>query len=319
MKLLIVCSGNEGYISPFISEQVASIIKLGIDCEYFLIQEKGIKGYLKSYYPLKKKINQFMPDLIHAHYGLCGFLVCLIKKRPPLIITYHGSDINLYKNKSAIKLILNPLLSYLANRMADASLFVNKRLIELLRPKKYFSIIPCAVDLDLFYPIDNNLARNKLKLQLSNKYILFSSSFSNPVKNYSLAKSACNKIDAKVIELDKFSREEVNLLLNACDVALLTSLSEGSPQFIKEAMACNCPIVSTDVGDVRQVIGNTEGCYICSYNPADVVEKIKLALSFSETKGRTNGRQCIIDLGLDSETIANKIIKVYENVLFGNK
>ena len=77
---------------------------------------------------------------------------------------------------------------------------------------------------------------------------------------------------------------------------ILTSFSEGSPQIIKESMACNCPIVSTDVGDVRDVIGETEGCYICSYDPKDVADKIKLALTYSEEKGRTNGRKRIIEL-----------------------
>ena len=80
-------------------------------------------------------------------------------------------------------------------------------------------------------------------------------------------------------------------------------------------MACNCPIVSTDVGDVRWVIGNTEGCYKCSYEPGDVAEKIKMALEFARTKGRTKGRQRIIELGLDSESIAKRIVEVYESVI----
>jgi glycosyltransferase involved in cell wall biosynthesis len=104
-------------------------------------------------------------------------------------------------------------------------------------------------------------------------------------------------------------------MLNAADILLLTSFSEGSPQIVKEAMSCNCPIVSTYVGDVRWVIGDTKGCYITTFDPADVVEKIKLALKFSEKIGRTKGRERIIELGLDSDTIAKKIIDVYYSVL----
>lgn len=99
---------------------------------------------------------------------------------------------------------------------------------------------------------------------------------------------------------------------NAADVVLLTSLWEGSPNAIKEAMACNCPVVSTDVGDVREVIGNTEGCYISSFEPRDVAKKIQMALDFSK---RTNGKQSIIELGLDSKTVANKIINIYTKVI----
>jgi glycosyltransferase involved in cell wall biosynthesis len=92
----------------------------------------------------------------------------------------------------------------------------------------------------------------------------------------------------------------------------LTSFHEGSPNVIKEAMACNCPIVSTDVGDVKDVIGNTEGCYITTFDLQDVIRKIKMALDFGK---RTKGRERIMQAGLDSKTIANRIIDVYHQVL----
>src|SRR4030042_4531165 len=100
--------------------------------------------------------------------------------------------------------------------------------------------------------------------------------------------------------------------LNAADVLLLTSFHEGSPNVIKEAMACNCPVVSTDVGDVRWVVGNTSGYYISSFDPGELAEKIKLAIVFREKHRQTNGRDRISELGLDSETVAKKIIDVYK-------
>jgi len=102
---------------------------------------------------------------------------------------------------------------------------------------------------------------------------------------------------------------------SASDVILLTSLWEGSPNVIKEAMACNCPIVTTDVGDVRWIIGDTEGCYIASLDPNDYSLKMKKALDFAQKSGKTNGRNRIIYLGLDADTIALRIIGVYEKVL----
>jgi teichuronic acid biosynthesis glycosyltransferase TuaC len=95
-------------------------------------------------------------------------------------------------------------------------------------------------------------------------------------------------------------------------VVLLTSLWEGSPNVIKEAMACNTPIVSTDVGDVKEIIGKTEGCFITSFDPEDVSDKIKKALEFGK---RTTGREDIKHL--ESGVVAKRIIAIYKNVLDG--
>jgi teichuronic acid biosynthesis glycosyltransferase TuaC len=93
---------------------------------------------------------------------------------------------------------------------------------------------------------------------------------------------------------------------------LLTSFNEGSPQFIKEAMACNCPIVSTDVGDVNEIIGKTDGCFICGFNKEDVKEKIEICLEFAEKNGRTDGRNHLIKAGLTSDHISAKVMDVYK-------
>jgi len=87
---------------------------------------------------------------------------------------------------------------------------------------------------------------------------------------------------------------------------------EASPMVVKEAMACNVPVVSTDVGDVKKVIGDTEGCYICERNPQDVAEKIEKAL---ESNARTKGRERIINLGLGLDQIAAKIIDIYKGLV----
>jgi glycosyltransferase involved in cell wall biosynthesis len=100
--------------------------------------------------------------------------------------------------------------------------------------------------------------------------------------------------------------------LNEADVLAFSSFMEGSPNVIKEAMACNCPIVSTDVGDVRWVLGDTKGCYIASFDPADFAKKMELAIHFSQVVGRTKGRQRIVALGLDMNTVAKRIMAVYK-------
>jgi teichuronic acid biosynthesis glycosyltransferase TuaC len=301
MRILIVCSGNTKN-RTFINDQAESLKRLGVQIEYFFITRRGAFGYLKSLESLKTTIKKAGCDLVHAHYGLSGML-SILQRTTPVVITFHGSDINALRNR---------FISTYAGFFARWNIFVSRRLYQkvCLKPKHY-SIIPCGVDLKLFHPIDRNQARNELGLSDARKYVLFPSSFDNRCKNYPLAKKALESLgDVTLLELAGCSRERVNLLINACDAVLMTSLCEGSPQVIKEAMACNCPIVSTDVGDVKESIGNTDGCYITSFKPEDVAKNIRMAIDFGR---RTNCRDKIIHLEINN--IAQMVLGVYKKVL----
>jgi teichuronic acid biosynthesis glycosyltransferase TuaC len=304
---LIVCSGNVNNFDfilhhSFIYEQINSVKhSYNIDYDTYFIKGKGFIGYLKNLQKLKNKIREYSPDIVHAHFGLSGLVSCL-QRITPVIVTFHGSDANSYVK----------FLSKVTAHLAIFSIYVEQKISKKINVNKKNAIIPCGLELDKFFPIERKVARDKLNLVQDQNYILFSSAFNNPVKNYNLAKKGIEllKNEFSVIELKNRTREEVNLLINACNLLILTSISEGSPQIIKEAMACNCPIVSTDVGDIRELIGNTEGCYLTSFEPEDVANKIKLALKFGK---RTNGRERIKHL--DNKIIAKKIMDVYKTVL----
>ncbi len=288
-----------------------SLAKLGIELTLFQINKRGMIGYLLHLRPLIKFIKKNKPDVIHAHYGLSG-LLANFQRRIPVVTTFHGSDINDYKIYK---------FSFYAHKLSAASIFVGEKMHLKMPSKKYDSVIPCAVDTKLFYPIFNIDKNTFLVFQQNCINILFTSSFKNTIKNYPLAKDACLCLERKtgkkvnLIEFSNFDRLQANLLLNSIECVLLTSFSEGSPQVIKEAMACNKPIVATNVGDIECLFGNTEGCYLTSFDPEDVAEKIELAIEFGKNKGSTKGRERIIELGLDSSTVAKKIIEVYKTVL----
>jgi glycosyltransferase involved in cell wall biosynthesis len=308
MKILIVCSGNVDNFDfkihqAFIYEQIEAVKNLyNIEYETFFIKGKGILGYLKNLTLLNSKIKSFLPDLIHAHFGLSGLLACLQRKKP-VVITFHGSDGHVPQVR---------FLSKIAARISQFNIFVSRTINKLIFENRRDSIIPCGINLEAFYPIEMKTAREKLNMDIEKEYILFASNFSNKIKNAQLAFSALEKLGngCELIELKDKGREEVNLLLNACNFLLLTSLSEGSPQIIKEAMACNCPIVSTDVGDVREVINDTEGCYITLFDSNDVAAKLNLALQFNI---RTNGREKIKHF--DNKFIAAKVYSVYKQIV----
>jgi hypothetical protein len=235
LKVLIVSSGNAGQISPFVHEQVESIKRSGVEFDYYNILGKGISGYLKNVRPLKKKIKSYQPDIIHSHYGLSGLLSLLAKQRKPLIATFHGNDINTLHPSNNSKPNWNKALSRIVHYLADHSIFVTEDIANQIKAKPVKSdIIPCQVNLDTFYPVNKVEAREYFKFSPLKRYVLFSSSFKTPIKNFQLANEVCLHFDnLELIELSGYTREEVNLLLNACDLALITSYNEGSCQFLK--------------------------------------------------------------------------------------
>jgi teichuronic acid biosynthesis glycosyltransferase TuaC len=307
MKILIVCSTTKNKINPFVIDQITALNALGENIEYFTIAGNGVSGYLKSLPGLMKSIKKYKPDLVHAHYGLSG-LLSVLQRKIPVIITFHGSDVN---NKW-----VRPF-SWLASRFSIGNIFVSKEMLQLMpSPNSY--VIPCGVDMELFKPIKQSEARKEFGLNPDKKYILFSSGFDNTVKNYPLAKSAVSLLsnnNIELLELKGLSRTQVSHLMNAVDMVLMTSFTEGSPQFIKEAMACNILIVSTNVGDISWLFGDSEGHFITSYETNNIAENIEIALEYSKEKTNKQGRQRIIELELDAESVAKRIIAIYSKVL----
>lgn len=305
LKILIVCSGNFSnsfeISKAFVYDQVNELRNQNIEVDIFLIKGNGIIGYLKNLKALKTLIKKNKYSLLHAHGGLSS---CLSNMQflIHVVTTFHGSDINK----------LNQLIfSQFAFLFSSWNIFVSKKLKKKIFSKtNNTSIIPCGVDLSVFKPIPKtNFINSSQSIKI--RKVLFASSFNNKIKNPSLAKLACSLADnVDLIELKNKTRFEVNSLLNSVDLLLMTSFSEGSPQIIKEAMACNCPIVSLDVGDVREIIGTTERCFISSSDPKELSKYINLSLKDGR---RTNGRSKISHLS--NKVIVEEIIKVYNLVL----
>ncbi|QHV95260.1 glycosyltransferase [Spirosoma endbachense] len=311
MRILIVCSGNAPNFDfqlhqAFIYDQVEALKQLDstLQFDFFFIRGKGLTGYLSCLKNLSDQLKSQAYHCVHAHVALSGLLANL-QRQVPVVTTFHGSDINV------------PLLrgvSLLVEMLSRRTIYISHRLVEkaIYAGKAKRSVIPCGVDFALFRPRPKQQSREQLGLSLNKRYILFSSSFDITVKNYPLAKAALRLLHDETIELlelKNYTRKLVALLLSAVDLALMTSYSEGSPQFVKEALACNCPVVSTDVGDVRLVMGDIPGCHITSYDSADVAEKIRLVLSnTAPVVSRGHIQQ------FDKQLIAKQVRGVYQQL-----
>ncbi|WP_080237107.1 glycosyltransferase [Spirosoma rigui] len=310
MRILIVCSGNAPNFKlsqhqAFVYDQVAALKRRdqALQFDYFFITGRGLTGYLSCLKKLTRKLNSQPYQCIHAHVAMSGMLANL-QRRVPVITTFHGSDINVP---------LLRVISLLVELLSRRTIYVSPGLVSkaiYTGPKR--AIIPCGVDLNVFRPRNKMESRQKLGLLSHKKYVLFSSDFGNAVKNYPLARAATNLLaddTIELLELKNYTRQEVALLFTAVDVALMTSFSEGSPQFIKEALACNCPVVSTDVGDARLVMNGIPGCHLTTYDPTDVAQNIQSVLTATSPFLSRHYVQ-----HLDNQLIADQIRTLYHQV-----
>lgn len=310
MKVLIVSRYKKAFynhILPFVYEQGEALHKSDVEVDYFLVEGDGLFSYFKSVKPLKDKIKEFHPDIVHAHYGLSG-ITAILQRKVPVVTTFHNGETLGYKQNilSSIASLFNKHTIYVAQHVYDKTYF---------KRSSNYTILPCGVNLSELPILDYAETRKKLGFSPDVKYILFGGAFDNLRKNYPLLRDAIKliseyKID--VVEMKGLSRMQTNELMCACDLFALPSKSEGSPQALKEAMACNCPIVATDVADIKYLLGDVNGHFICTFEPENVASKIKDALSLN---GRTKGRERIIELGLTNDIVAKKLIDIYKSVL----
>ena len=180
-------------------------------------------------------------------------------------------------------------------------------------------IIPHEIDLEVFRPVEKEQARAALGLDPGKKYLLFAANPKIPVKRFPLAKAVADKLQKQdssieLLVIYKEPQDRLALFMSACDALIFTSYQEGSPNVVKQAMACNLPIVSTDVGDVRDVIGATKGCYVCKPDVRELADCLVGVLRRGE---RTSGREKVRHLS--GPAVAQRVIKVYEQVLSKRK
>lgn len=306
MKVLFVSSGNKkGGISPIVFSQGESLKHVGASVEYYSIDAKGIRGYLKHLIPLSKVIRKGNFDIIHAHYSLCGFLATLASPISSKMVVSLMGSFKAYTLKYY-------LIRILAKYRWKAVIVKSKRMQEQIGLQKPF-LIPNGVQLSRF---ENQLNREELKAELNvsknDKLVIFVSNPERPEKNYKLCEDIVKKLNdtnVKLIAVFNKTPSEVAEYMQIADVLMLTSLSEGSPNVIKEAMAACCPIVTTNVGDVEYLLEGLEGTYIMkTFNAEEGASLLRYALDFNK---KTDGVNRLKKLGLTSEEVANRIINLY--------
>lgn len=304
MRVLFVSSGRQGDVGYVVRNQGESLRHYGLDIDYLTIRP-SFSGYFEAVFRIGKEFRRGRYDLVHAHYSLSAFSASLAGCFP-LVVSLMGSDT--HQN-----FILRWLIRLLSATRWQETIVKTEEMKQRLGLTRA-NVIPNGVDTKRFIPLDRKFARKRLGIATETRVILFIGDGSRPEKRLALAEQAVASLDelnVTLLHIHDTDNREIPFYFGAADVLLLTSSREGGVNVVKEAMACNCPIVATDVGDVRWVLGGVEGCYICEHTIDSIAENLRKALRFA---GRTDGRERILRLGLDSQSVAMKISSLYSSV-----
>jgi teichuronic acid biosynthesis glycosyltransferase TuaC len=301
----------------FVKEQVDSLREAGIDVDVFAFEgTNGIRSYVKAAGDLRRVLREKPYDLVHAHYGLTG-LVARMQLRCPVVVTFHGSDLlggvgsnNKYTGLGAVVVLLSKLVALVAAQPIVVA--------DILKSKLWLRsavTIPMGVDISLFQPMPSHEARQQLGLADDRQWVAFIAHPEDHTKRFDIAQAAVRLLQEKQLSVEllpvyNVPHHRVPLYMNACDALVLTSMHEASPCVVKEALACNLPIVSVNVGDVAERTAGVVGCYLCDRTPEAVATELGKVL---QDRRRTNGRERIQALSL--QNVAQKVIAVYEKAL----
>jgi teichuronic acid biosynthesis glycosyltransferase TuaC len=319
MRILSVIPGEaEGASYIFAKRQVVGLQKVGVvNRSFFLTSRLSPWKLFKEWLRFRKEIVNFQPDLVHAHYGTMTAFFCIIGTRLPLVVYFRGNDLSCHPEISFLRAYTGIFLSQVAALRARHLICVSEQTAQLLWWKgSQASIISSGVDTTIFYPRPWEEARAALGWDQEERVVIFNVGKDPSRKRLDLARAAvdvamrwCGEINFCLLSGD-IDPDQIPLMLNAADCLLVTSDFEGSPNIVKEALACNLPIVSVDVGDVRELLQGADLSYIVSRDQENLGEAVAKILNHRK---RSNGHQNIIKLSLHKTT--ERIIKIYQTAL----
>jgi teichuronic acid biosynthesis glycosyltransferase TuaC len=300
----------------FAHAEIARIAKTGVVTETFAFQTSP-RRFIRQTRAIRARIRSFQPDLVHAHFGTITALAAVVASDKPVVVTFRGSDLNPSPSDGALRNFLQKALSNTAAFFASAIILVSAQ----LRPRLWIQtskarVIPTGVDMEMFRPIGRREAREKLGWDQTAPVVLFNAGFTPRVKRLDLAQHSFDLLREKLpqarlhILRGTTPHADLPLYMNASDCLLLTSDFEGSPDIVKEALACNLPVVSVDVGDVKERTDGVVGASVVDRDPRLIAAA---ALEILHRGTRSSGRAKIAEL--DAHRIRDAVLTVYSGLL----
>ena len=307
-------SAERPALGTFVADQVTCLRASGVKVELVHVDRAGHgrRAYRELAVAVRRAVAAAAPDLVHVAYGgVMAEVVTRIVGDRPVLVAFCGSDLLGARATHGVARWserYGVLASARAARRAAGITVKSRNLFDALPAGlgERTWIVPDGVDLARFRPLDRRECRAALGLDRDATYVLFPAAPHRPEKRYALAAAAVARLDGVQLRtLGGVRHDDVPLWINAADAVLLTSLYEGSPNVVKEALACNVPLVSVDVGDVRERIEHVDGCFIAAAEPEALAAELGQALGC----GRTQGRERAEEVSL--ERINARLLDVY--------
>tara|TARA_B100001564_G_scaffold360035_1_gene384995 strand:- start:4184 stop:5164 length:981 start_codon:yes stop_codon:yes gene_type:complete len=303
----------------FMYNSYNKLLSKGIDIELVYVGRQNPLALLKKIYKLFKLSLVNKNIIIHCQYGSFCSLCAIILPTKNKILSLRGSDINninLPFGYEKFRNILSRNISLFSIHFYKKIISISDRISNDL--KKIYNInsivLTDSPDSKKIFKINKKKARNYLSLDEDKIYVLFSSiNLKNKIKRAELAinsirKSQLSNKNIELLTLNNVSYDDVNYYINACDFILLTSLSEGWPNIIKEGLVCGKPFISTDVSDLKKIALVEKNCYIVNATVSEISNKI---LELSKLSYENNIDTKTLSIHVKKFKFIDKLIKLY--------
>jgi glycosyltransferase involved in cell wall biosynthesis len=302
----------------FIERQIRSLRQAGVDVHVFDLGRGHAPHRLaKKLIALRRTARELQPDVVHGRYGGLPGAFAVLAGRPS-VITFGGGDLLLTGAKRRAYSRLAIAVSNLSALGASHLVCVSRELRDALWwQHRKTSVIPDGVDAELFVPGDQTRARAELGWPAGGRVVIADVARDPDLKGRTIveevvARAASVLPGLRLEVLERITPDRMPRYMQAADALLCASAREGSPNIIKEALACNLPVVSTPVGDVLERLRGVHPSALAEREPAALAAALVRVLRVG---GRSNGRASVTDLGL--EAIAKRVVEVYESVRQG--
>jgi glycosyltransferase involved in cell wall biosynthesis len=317
--LFLVPGRAEGHSMVFARRQAATLVGQGFQVEVFDLESRTSPRIVwEEFRRFRRAIRAFRPQVIHAHYGtVTAMFAALGTGKIPLVITYRGSDLNRTPSARGLRAAAGRLLSQIAALRAARIVCVSRQLKNLLWWRRArVTVLPSGVDPDVFRPEPRSNLRGELGWREEDRVVLFNAGHDAGNKRLDLAAHAVEEArrwapSVRLEVLDgNVAPSRVPAMMNAADCLLVTSDAEGSPTVVQEALATNLPVVSVDVGDIRERLEGVTSSCVARREPLALGRALAEILN---PPRRSDGRRRADEFS--SQRIARELGRLYREVL----